>query len=97
MRVLGIDPGSRRTGFGVIDADGSRSRYVASGTIVVPPASTSSERLKVISDNSRQVARDTQPDVAASEIIFSNTNPASTSSSGQARGAASCASADSSS
>lgn len=48
MRVLGIDPGLRRTGFGVIDADGSRLRYVASGTIVVPPALTLSERLKVI-------------------------------------------------
>ena len=40
MRVLGIDPGLRRTGFGVIDADGPRLRYVASGTIVVPPALT---------------------------------------------------------
>ena len=96
MRVLGIDPGLRRTGFGVIDADGSRLRYVASGTIVVPPALTLSERLKVILDNLRQVARDTQPDVAALEIVFLNTNPASTLLLGQARGAALCALADSS-
>ena len=96
MRVLGIDPGLRRTGFGVIDADGPRLRYVASGTIVVPPALTLSERLKVILDNLRQVARDTQPDVAALEIVFLNTNPASTLLLGQARGAALCALADSS-
>src|SRR3546814_5635498 len=62
MRVLGIDPGLRRTGFGVIDAEGMRLRYVASGTIVVPPALALPERLKVILDNLRQVARDTRPD-----------------------------------
>lgn len=48
MRILGIDPGLRRTGFGVVDADGMRLRYVASGTIVVPPSLALSERLKVI-------------------------------------------------
>ena len=36
MRILGVDPGLRRTGFGVIDVDGPRMRYVASGTIVIP-------------------------------------------------------------
>lgn len=59
MRILGIDPGLRRTGFGVVDADGMRLRYVASGTIVVPPSLALSERLKVILDNLRQVAQET--------------------------------------
>lgn len=95
MRVLGIDPGLRRTGFGVIDAEGMRLRYVASGTIVVPPALSLPERLKVILDNLREVARETRPDVAALEIVFLNTNPASTLLLGQARGAALCALADS--
>jgi len=96
MRILGIDPGLRRTGFGVIDAEGgARLRYVASGTIVVAPNLALPERLKVILDNLRQVARDTQPDVAALEIVFLNTNPASTLLLGQARGAALCALADS--
>lgn len=95
MRVLGIDPGLRRTGFGVIDAEGMRLRYVASGTIVVPPALALPERLKVILDNLREVARETRPDVAALEIVFLNTNPASTLLLGQARGAALCALADS--
>ena len=94
MRVLGIDPGLRRTGFGVIDAEGMRLRYVASGTIVVPPALALPERLKVILDNLREVARETRPDVAALEIVFLNTNPASTLLLGQARGAALCALAD---
>ena len=95
MRVLGIDPGLRRTGFGVIDAEGMRLRYVASGTIVIPPELPLPERLKVILDNLRQVARETRPDVAALEIVFLNTNPASTLLLGQARGAALCALADS--
>jgi crossover junction endodeoxyribonuclease RuvC len=95
MRVLGIDPGLRRTGFGVIDVEGPRLRYVASGTIVVPLALPLAERLKVILDNLRQVALETRPSVAALEIIFLNTNPASTLLLGQARGAALCALADS--
>jgi crossover junction endodeoxyribonuclease RuvC len=38
MRILGIDPGLQTTGFGVIDCDGPRLRYVASGTIKTPPS-----------------------------------------------------------
>jgi crossover junction endodeoxyribonuclease RuvC len=94
MRILGVDPGLRRTGFGVIDADGPRLHYVASGTVVVPPAQPLAGRLKVILDNLREIVRDTQPDVAALEIVFLNTNPASTLLLGQARGAAMCALAD---
>jgi crossover junction endodeoxyribonuclease RuvC len=95
MRVLGIDPGLRRTGFGVVDVAGTRLHYVTSGTIVVPTALPTPERLKVILDNLRVVARDTQPDVAALEIVFLNANPATTLLLGQARGAALCALADS--
>ena len=95
MRILGVDPGLRRTGFGVVDAQGSRLSYVASGTIVVPSDVPLPERLKVILDNLREVVRQTQPDVAALEIVFVNTNPQSTLLLGQARGAAMCALADS--
>jgi crossover junction endodeoxyribonuclease RuvC len=94
MRILGVDPGLRRTGFGVIEVQGSRLRYVASGTIVVPPALPLAERLKVILDNLREVAHDTQPGQAALEKVFLNANPASTLLLGQARGAALCALAD---
>lgn len=95
MRILGVDPGLRRTGFGVIDVLGSRLKYVASGTIIVPSDVSLPERLKVILDNLREVVRQTQPDVAALEIVFVNTNPQSTLLLGQARGAAMCALADS--
>jgi crossover junction endodeoxyribonuclease RuvC len=94
MRILGIDPGLRRTGFGVIDVKGSQLCYIASGTIVVPSDRSLAARLKVILDNIRKVAHETQPDVAALEIVFLNTNPASTLLLGQARGAALCALAD---
>ncbi|MFA7437121.1 crossover junction endodeoxyribonuclease RuvC [Castellaniella sp.] len=95
MRILGVDPGLRRTGFGIIETQGSQLRYVASGTIVVPTQSPLAERLQVILDNLREVARDTRPDVAALEKVFLNANPASTLLLGHARGAAVCALADS--
>jgi crossover junction endodeoxyribonuclease RuvC len=95
MRILGVDPGLRRTGFGVIDCVGSDLKYVASGAIIAPSALPLPERLKVILDNLREVIRQTQPDVAALEIVFVNANPQSTLLLGQARGAALCALADS--
>jgi len=94
VRILGVDPGLRRTGFGVIESDGPRLRYVASGTIVVPADDDLSARLKIILDNLRQVVRDTAPDFAAVEKVFVNANPASTLLLGPARGAALCAPAD---
>lgn len=94
MRILGIDPGLRRTGFGVIDVDGPRLRYVASGTIVIPANLPLAQRLKVILDGLREIVQDTRPDCAAIEIVFLNTNPQSTLLLGQARGAALCGLAD---
>lgn len=94
MRILGIDPGLRRTGFGVIDVQGSRLQYVASGTILVPTDEPLAQRLKVILDNIREVVRDTSPTVSALEKVFVNANPTSTLLLGQARGAAMCALAD---
>lgn len=95
MRILGVDPGLRRTGFGVIDVQGSKLSYVASGTIVVDSGIALAQRLKVILDNLRQIVLETTPDVAAMEIVFVNTNPQTTLLLGQARGAALCALADS--
>lgn len=95
MRILGIDPGLKRTGFGVIDVDGPRLAYVTSGTIVVPQDVPLAQRLKVILDNIREVVQLTHPGVAAMEKVFVNVNPTSTLLLGQARGAAMCALADS--
>ena len=94
MRILGIDPGLRRTGFGVIDVQGPHLQYVASGTIVVPADQALAQRLKVILDSIREIVRDTSPTVSALEKVFVNTNPTSTLLLGQARGAAMCALAD---
>lgn len=89
MRILGIDPGLRTTGFGVIDQSGQHLQYVASGTISTQSLATKSlpDRLKVLYDGVRQVVEVYQPDVASIEIVFVNVNPQSTLLLGQARGA----------
>lgn len=90
MRILGIDPGLRTTGFGVIDAEGSQLHYVASGTISTGAAEIGQlpARLKIIFDGVREVTARYQPGCAAMEIVFVNVNPQSTLLLGQARGAA---------
>ena len=88
-RILGIDPGLRKTGFGVIDTLGSQLRYVASGCIKSGEGSLP-ERLKIILDGVREVIATYKPDQVAIEIVFVNVNPQSTLLLGQARGAAIC-------
>lgn len=95
MRILGIDPGLRKTGFGVIDVTGTHLSYVASGTIVVPIDTPLAQRLGVILTNIRELAAVHQPTHSAVEQVFVNANPHSTLLLGQARGAALCALADS--
>jgi crossover junction endodeoxyribonuclease RuvC len=89
MRILGIDPGLRITGFGVIDQHGASLRYVASGTISTQSLATKNlpARLKVLFDGVREVVAQYEPDEASIEIIFVNVNPQSTLLLGQARGA----------
>ncbi len=90
MRILGIDPGLQTTGFGVIEADGPRLRYVASGTIRTSSAQLGDlpGRLKIIFDGVKEVVARYQPQTASVEIVFVNVNPQSTLLLGQARGAA---------
>ena len=90
MRVLGIDPGLQRTGFGVVDAEGVRLRYVASGTISTLEAARGNlpARLKLIFEGVREVVQRYQPQAASVEIVFVNVDPQSTLLLGQARGAA---------
>ena len=89
LRILGIDPGLRTTGFGVIDAEGAKLHYVASGTIKTESAPASlPARLKVIFDGVREITARYQPQCASVEIVFVNVNPQSTLLLGQARGAA---------
>ncbi len=90
MRILGIDPGLQTTGFGVIEADGPRLHYVASGTIRTSSAHLGDlpGRLKIIFDGVKEVVARYQPQTSSVEIVFVNVNPQSTLLLGQARGAA---------
>ncbi len=90
MRILGIDPGLRITGFGVLDKVGQRLQYVASGCIKTPEGELP-ERLKVILASLGEVIELHQPQEVAVEKVFVNVNPQSSLLLGQARGAAICA------
>jgi crossover junction endodeoxyribonuclease RuvC len=89
MRILGIDPGLRTTGFGVVDAEGAELTYVASGTISTTHLEKGQlpTRLKVLFDGICEVVGRYQPAAASVEIVFVNVNPQSTLLLGQARGA----------
>ena len=91
--MLGIDPGSQRTGFGVLDATGSRLTYVASGVIRTGQAEFAA-RLCEIFRCMRSVVAQYQPHEIAIEKVFVNRNPDSALKLGQARGAAICGTAD---
>jgi crossover junction endodeoxyribonuclease RuvC len=90
IRILGIDPGLRITGFGVLDKTGQQLNYVASGCIKSPDGELP-ERLKTILISLGEVIAQHRPDQIAVEMVFVNVNPQSTLMLGQARGAAICA------
>jgi crossover junction endodeoxyribonuclease RuvC len=90
MRILGIDPGLRVTGFGVIDKSGSRLSYVTSGRIRTSGGDLA-PRLKTILDGLAEVISEQHPAQVALEKVFVNVNPSSTLLLGQARGTAICA------
>ena len=89
-RVLGIDPGSVRTGFGIIAVEGSRTRYVASGVIQAGTGAFA-ERLHIIFSGLAEVIAEHAPGESAVEEVFVNRNVQSALKLGQARGAAICA------
>ncbi|MFM7784633.1 MAG: crossover junction endodeoxyribonuclease RuvC [Gammaproteobacteria bacterium] len=89
MRViLGIDPGSRVTGFGVIRASGARTQYLASGCIRLPPAEPLAGRLQRIFESLGQVIDEHSPTEIAIEQVFMSKSAGAALKLGQARGAA---------
>lgn len=86
--ILGIDPGSRITGYGVISAEGSRLQYIDSGCIRTESATDLSEKLDLIFRGIDQVIRLYQPGQAGIEQVFMARNADSALKLGQARGAA---------
>src|SRR5262249_54034880 len=91
MRILGIDPGLRITGFGILDQSGQKLSYVASGRIRSPNAGNLDGRIKAILDGLAEVITEYQPAQVVIEKVFVNVNPNSTLLLGQARGTAICA------
>lgn len=89
MRILGLDPGSRVTGFGVIDVVHGKGVYVASGS--VRTSGDFAPRLKTIFDGVSEIVRTYVPGEVAVEQVFVHRNAASALKLGQARGAALCA------
>ncbi len=88
VRILGIDPGLRATGFGVIDRVGNKLVYVTSGCIKTGEGGELPGRLKIIVEGIAEVIAAHRPQQAAVEKVFVNVNPQSTLLLGQARGAA---------
>ncbi len=90
VRILGVDPGLRVTGFGIVDKAGSQLSYVTSGCIKTPQGELA-PRLKAILDGLKEVIASHHPDQVALEKVFVNRNAQSTLLLGQARGTAICA------
>lgn len=86
MRVLGIDSGSRATGYGVIEIDGADCVFVDCGVIRVNAADMLAIRLRAIHEGLVEVIRDCQPDEAAFESVFHASNVQSALKLGHARG-----------
>ena len=85
-RLLGLDPGLRVTGWGIVDVDGNRLTHVADGAVRPPTEGSLAARLTVLHAALARVIDTWRPDEAAVEETFVNRNPASTLRLGQARG-----------
>ena len=88
IRILGIDPGLRRTGWGLVESDGNRLIYVACGSLATNEKAALGARLVAIHDGLARVIEQFAPHEAAVEQTFVNTNAAATLKLGQARGIA---------
>ena len=88
MRFIGLDPGLRQTGWGIVAIQGNRMRHVADGVVISDASCSLAERLVQLHDGLAAVIREYAPQEAAVEETFVNANPTSTLKLGQARGIA---------
>ena len=88
MRILGLDPGSRYCGYGVIDDAGSSMRYVECGVLTAPAGRAMEARLGEIARGLREVIDELAPEIVAVEDVFTHQNPRSALALAQARGMA---------
>ncbi|MDX1730397.1 MAG: crossover junction endodeoxyribonuclease RuvC [Aurantimonas coralicida] len=88
IRIIGIDPGLRRTGWGIVETLGNSLRFVASGTVMSDGKMDLASRLRTLYDGLTEVIHAQQPDEAAVEQTFVNKDAVATLKLGQARGIA---------
>jgi crossover junction endodeoxyribonuclease RuvC len=88
VRILGIDPGTATTGFGVIEHDHGKYKFVDAGVITTKPDTAMPDRLVQIFTDLTQLIAETKPDQSAIELLFFGTNVTTAISVGQARGVA---------
>ncbi|MEQ8295046.1 MAG: crossover junction endodeoxyribonuclease RuvC [Nitratireductor sp.] len=88
IRIIGIDPGLRRTGWGLVEAEGNALRFVAAGTVRSDASAALAVRLRQLHDGLADVMRAQEPDEAAVEQTFVNRDASATLKLGQARGVA---------
>lgn len=91
VRILGIDPGSRTTGWGLIDSSGHKSQYVAHGCLAVGDGDLPERLLKILRGLSAIIGEHAPQEIAIEETFVNRANPQSALVLGQARGAAICA------
>jgi len=87
IRTIGVDPGSRFTGYGIVEGDGFQLKYIHHGTVRLPAGRPLPERLKIIFEEIRASIRQYSPGFMAVEEVFFAKNVKSALSLGQARGA----------
>ena len=88
MRILGIDPGTRITGYGIIDVEGNRLRHVDNGIVKTRSSDPLPLRLKAIYDGLTVVLKEFSPEAVAIEQVFLAKNPKAALTLGHARGTA---------
>lgn len=86
MRILGVDPGTATTGFGVIDTNGRAHKFVDAGVILTKPDTPMHQRLDIIRRELAQVISENQPECVVVEQLFFATNVTTAITVGQARG-----------
>jgi len=87
MKILGLDPGLRHTGWGIIEKNGNHLKYIADGVVHSDEKLSLAQRLAQLHEGIKDVIQTYRPDEAAIEETFVNKNPHSTLKLGQARGA----------
>jgi len=88
MRVIGVDPGSRSCGYGILESDSNGLRHIVSGAITPPPSHSLSKRLHLIYSSLNEVIEKFSPDLMSIEDMFFAKNANSAIKLGQARGVA---------